>query len=317
MSLKPADDDMEGPLDEDDCPPTEPMDFGDELEYDCSDIEIPDGVVIEDTRDGPADHEMVELMDVLQCLGVSAEDACRYSVKVLKRKLTFMEVYGRGSIIEEAHGPERNLNIEGLQAFDLRSGRADGRSWDFTQKADRMEALHIVRVRKPTWLIGSPPCTSFSIMNEGLNYRKMDPVKVAKLKKIGLKHLRFMISLYQIQLAEGRHFLHEHPSSASSWRDQEMVRLLGHGRVNVVTMDQCMYGLATPGPNGVQIPAKKPTRWASTSAPMLRRLSTKCLNHHKHRHFLGGRAASAAFYPRQLVVEILRGMRDTSDLEEP
>ena len=103
-----------------------------------------------------------------------------------------------------------------------------------------MEALRIVRERKPTWLIGSPPCTSFSIMNEGLNYRKMDPVKVAKLKKIGLKHLRFMISLYQIQLAEGRHFLHEHPSSASSWRDREMVRLLGHGRVNVVTMCQCV-----------------------------------------------------------------------------
>ena len=31
---------------------------------------------------------------------------------------------------------------------------------------------------------------------------------------------------------------------------------------------------------------------------------------------MGGRAAEAAFYPQQLIVEILRGIRDTADAEE-
>ena len=113
---------------------------------------------------------------------------------------------------------------------------------DFTKKSDRMEALRIVRERKPMWLIGSPPCTAFSLLNEGLNYNSLDPLRVAAMRKEGRTHLHFMISLYRIQLEEGRHFLHEHVASASSWRDNELLCLLKHGRVNVVTMDQCAYG---------------------------------------------------------------------------
>ena len=302
---------------EESCPPTIDLNMGDgEDDWDETDTEMPPGTT--PVRDDVHDHEMTTMMDVLQCLGVSPESACTFSVKVLKSAATtFMEVYGRGAIMEAANGPERNLNVEGLQAFDLRTCKPNGETWDFTKKSDRMEALRIVKERKPMWLIGSPPCTAFSLLNEGLNYKKMDPVRVAAMRKEGRKHLHFMISLYRIQLEEGRHFLHEHPASASSWRDKELLNLLKHGRVNVVTMDQCEYGLLTPGPNGVMTPAKKPTKWASTSVPMLRRLSKRCGKGHDHQHLMGGRAAAASFNSKELVLEILRGMRDTADLEEP
>ena len=127
-------------------------------------------------------------------------------------------------------------------------------------------------------------------------------------------HLRFMLHLYKIQLEGGRHFLHEHPASARSWKDPVMTSMLKDPRIGTVVSDQCMYGLVTPGPDGCPTPAKKPTRWASSSQPMLDRLSKRCDHSHVHQPLMSGRAAAAAYYPAGLVTNILRGMRDTADL---
>ena len=118
----------------------------------------------------------------------------------------------------------------------------------------------------------------------------MDPAKVAEYLKEGRAHLRFVVKLYNIQLDEGRHYLHEHPDQAASWAEKEMVQLLKHPRSLVVTSDQCEYGLPTPGPDGTPTPAKKPTRWATSSKQMAARLSKRCTGTHKHQPLLSGRA---------------------------
>ena len=94
-----------------------------------------------------------------------------------------------------------------------------------------------------------------------------------------------------------------------------MVELLRHPRVNVTVGHQCQYGLLTTTVKGGQAPAKKPTMFASTSQHMLARLSRKCDRSHAHQELTGGRGAAAAFYPTQLVEQILRGIRDTADAE--
>lgn len=48
---------------------------------------------------------------------------------------------------------------------------------------------------------------------------------------------------------------------------------------------------------------------------MLARLSACCPGDHEHQHLIGGRAADAAFYPPELITNILRGIRDTADAE--
>ena len=144
----------------------------------------------------------------------------------------------------------------------------------------------------------------------------MPPDKVAAQIAEGRMHLRFVIKLYDLQLSEGRHYLHEHPAQATSWSDQHMLRLLRHPKSRVVTSDQCEYGLVTPNADGVPTPAKKPTSWATSSAQMAARLSKWCGGGHAHQPLLSGRAKHAAFYPLPLVTEILRGMRDTADAEE-
>ena len=96
------------------------------------------------------DHDMVAMMDVLQCLGVDPADACRFTSSLIKdssrcQKLfdrlsppsgfvgavtghrpTFMEVYGRGSVVDASHGIRRNLNVNGLHALNLRTCKQDG-----------------------------------------------------------------------------------------------------------------------------------------------------------------------------------------------
>ena len=125
---------------------------------------------------------MIAMMDVLQSLGVEAEQANRFSTHIMRIAHkpiapSFVEMYGTGNIVTTANGVLRNLNISALEAFDLRTSKPDGTPWDFLRKADRAMAVNYVKTHRPTWVIGSPPCTAFSQL-QAINYSKMDPEKV-------------------------------------------------------------------------------------------------------------------------------------------
>ena len=108
----------------------------------------------------------------------------------------------------------------------------------------------------------------------------------------------------------GRHFLHEHPLTATSWQERCVSDLLTDDRTRSVISDLCQFGLTTTDENGVKRPAMKPTRFLTTSTPIAARLSKSCPRNHKHAILLGGRAAAAAEYTNRLCVEILRGVQE-------
>ena len=144
----------------------------------------------EDLVDNSEDHVMSPLMDLLQCLGASASGSANYCAKVIKNSPkritqfgnaynpTFFEMYGQGNIVQASHGVRRNLNVNGLRAFDLRTCKPTGEAWDFNKASDRQEARKYVEEEKPTWVIGCPPCTFFSLWNQSMNHRKMPPEKI-------------------------------------------------------------------------------------------------------------------------------------------
>ena len=265
-----------------------------------------DGVDMEDTtflygdqanmEEDTGDAEMTNaLMDALRVLGVEPVLASRFAYALVKKdRPSVLEMYGRGAVVHGANVGYRNLNIAGMDALDLRTKKPSGEAWDFTKPADRRLALWLVRTRRPTWVIGAPPCTAFSTMN-AINFARMSKERVAEILKMGRLHLHFMLTIYNEQLKAGRHFLHEHPQSASSWSDPLMVQLLQHPRVHSVVAHQCAYGLTTPDGHGKPALAKKPTRFASSSVYMLRRLARKCSGDHPHQQLVAGRAANAAF----------------------
>lgn len=108
-------------------------------------------------------------------------------------------------------------------------------------------------------------------------------------------------------------FLHDHPETALSWSEPCMKTILDMKGVSATVSDQCEYGLLVPGPDGQLLPAKTPTKWASNSPWMLARLSRRCQRDHPHQPLLGGKSKSAENYSIELIVEILRGIRDTQD----
>ena len=137
-------------------------------------------------------------------------------------------------------------------------------------------------------VVGSPPCTFFIAWHQCMHHRRMDPVRVERLRHEAVMHLHFVAGLYKLQMDGGCQFLHEHPATATSWSDPWITRLLQHAKVSTHISDQCEYGLLTLDANGVPTPAKKPTRWMSSSPFMLHRLSRQCSGDHIHQHLVGG-----------------------------
>lgn len=95
-------------------------------------------------------------------LGVDAMEATRCAATCVKRarpKTSTMELFGRGNITGMANGRARTINIQVLDALDLRTCKRDGSPWVVTCRADRNLAVDLVKHRRPTWSNGSPPCT--------------------------------------------------------------------------------------------------------------------------------------------------------------
>ena len=295
------------------------MGFDDEPDMEEPDFDVIDQAVIdemlreEEEREDDRSQFSMDV-DLLLRLGCEPVDACRLATKPLRHDIhavTFIEAYGRGGLMNEA--VKCPLGIKGLNALDFACLKPDGTRWDFTLAQNRHDAMALVDAQDPDWIIGSPPCTSFSLLNRGLNYPKMDQAIVARKIAEGMIHLKFVCALYRRQARRGKWFLHEHPKTAASWHTLPIKRILKMPDVGTSTMDQCMYGLTTPGTNREPVPAKKPTRWMSNSPEMLEMLCRQCDKSHAHQHLVGGRAAAASFYPPQLLRAILQGMAMTRD----
>ena len=71
--------------------------------------------------------------------------------------------------------------------------------------------------------------------------------------------------MYKHQLRHGRHFLHEHPWSASSWRLFCIDELVKDERVYVVRSDLCRFGMSTVNSEGEKMAAKKRTGFMTSS----------------------------------------------------
>eukprot|EP00972_Heterocapsa_arctica_P038713 5705602-Heterocapsa_arctica.AAC.1 len=60
----------------------------------------------------------------------------------------------------------------------------------------------------------------------------MDPDQKAIMMSPARTHLHFCLKLYNIQLRAGRYFLHEHPATATSWKDPEVINFMRQAGVD-------------------------------------------------------------------------------------
>ena len=240
----------------------------------------------------------------LQSLGISKKEA--YA--------TVWEFYSPPRVTKLARD-EPDLKVTGERSFDLHRD-PDGRVWNFEKASDRARARRMVNEEKPFVTVGSPPCTDWCRLNININHPKMPPEEVKRRLIAAKLHLNFCIQIYKEQLKGGRHFVHEHPSSAASWYDDDFKKLRGDKRVYETIGHMCRYGMVIDGKL-----VRKSTRWMSSSKCILRRLGRRCGGDHDHTKLEGGRPAKAAIYPPELCREILKGTaeqwtKDGHDKEE-
>ena len=219
------------------------------------------------------------------------------------------------SHVSEVYSPPR---VTGLAAgMGLIPGMAldlsvvdpdDGKPWDFNDSQKRAKVLKRVFTERSLLLIGSPMCSSFSSL-QNLNWGRMDPEEVERVKSYGKKHLEFACKLYALQDEMNLYFLHEHPSSATSWQQPCVTKLLARDKVQRVVSDMCVFGMQQEV-DGVNMLVKKPTAFMTNAPELARRLTQRCSGGHRHITLIGGRAKRAEIYPDQLCREILLGLVD-------
>ena len=200
-------------------------------------------------------------------------------------------------------------------ALDLTNHKPNGDHWDFSKRQDREEAYDLVEKQKPYCLVGSPSCSpycSFQHLN-AVRYQWTDE-EVKRRRVEANVHLDFVCRLYRLQQDQGRYFLHEHPSTATSWQEESIIGVMELEGVQRVVGDQCQYGQADDMGN----PVRKATGWLTNSPCVAKALSKRCRGLKgycsrrgggRHATVSGRLAREAAVYPFVLCQAILRGVQ--------
>ena len=152
--------------------------------------------------------------------------------------------------ISEIYSPPRITTVArryGLRAgcsLDITTFDVDGRPWDFDDVEMRNRAIRKIVQEKPYVVITSPMCTDLSIMMN-TNWGKLGQTEKGRRLSRARMHLRFACTLHLIQHKAGRYFIHEHPRTASSWREPCVTNVVRTTGTVFTHLDQCMYGLTS------------------------------------------------------------------------
>ena len=97
----------------------------------------------------------------------------------------------------------------------------------------------------------------------------------------GRIHLAFCAELHQMQLSAGRYYLHEHPLTASSWKEKCITRIASKPENFTTRVHMCAYGMQIPDKNGNSF-VYKPTQFMTNSPLIAAQLERKCDKTHTH-----------------------------------
>lgn len=194
-------------------------------------------------------------------------------------------------------------------AVDLKTG------FDLLKAEDQARCVQVIQSCRPKYLMLSPPCTMFSIMQHRTNGKRKDQARFERRLCEATVLWKFALRCFNMQKQAGRRVALEHPASASSWRlecSQPLLEWSGS-----VVFDQCLFGLRTRVRNE---PVRKRTR-LMTNSPALRscfsrRCSRETCNHFPRKHtvlegYEGGlsRTKAAEVYPDGLCQAFVDAMQ--------
>ena len=231
-------------------------------------------------------REHHEVVDVMTVCDVSGQDV--------------MEVFSTPHITAAA----QKMSLRADHAFDIKVG------CDLQRPEHRKQVLELVKRKRLKLLVVCPPCGPFSTLQRltvlrGERYYD-------NLRK-GRELLEFAMELCAHQHTQGLKFVFEHPWLADSWNEACVKKVSGMRGVQVIKMDQCMFGLRDPVSKKRY---KKSTGIMTDCREIAERLSRLCDKTHEHEPILGNvktpfgwkkRSEVAQRYPKAMVNAILAG----------
>ena len=123
--------------------------------------------------------------------------------------------------VTEIFSPERVAGV--CKEFGLKPGMSMyiKSGYDFDNKKDRDRCWEVLERDKPNMVIGSPPCTLFSKLQELNKFMYKDNqmwmFKFQERMEQAKRNVEFCAKVYQYQIDNNRYVLHEHPYLATSW----------------------------------------------------------------------------------------------------
>ena len=189
-----------------------------------------------------------------------------------------------------------------------------GRPWNLADKQIQARVKKLVRDTEPFCIVGSPPCTAFSPLQE-LSRAKRDPRVMQRELREARVHIQFCLEVYEMQLRAKRHFVHEHPRGSKAWQLPEMLRFLMMPGVECTELNMCAFGMTSRDEKGIGL-VKKDTRIMSSAPEVLKRVHRKCCGGHRHVHLISGRARAAQVYPREFCHKLCEGIAAQKKLDD-
>ena len=183
-----------------------------------------------------------------------------------------------------------------------------GTKWDLSLPNVQQKVLKMIREEKPQMIIGSPPCSLFSILQNG-NPNNGSKELLEEYEK-AKENVRFCIKIYRMQMEAGRMLMHEHPTCASSWKLPEIDSLKKEVGVYYRNIHMCAYGLKARNTKGDELGSAMKARGIMTNSwAVHRQVDRRCRKDHRHTHLQGAnRAQQASQYTDEFCTHVLKAI---------
>ena len=184
-------------------------------------------------------------------LAARKEDQLILYHAILGHELTEVYSNARLKLAGDRHIVRQLVGAAACKQYGLAPGQAMNikNGFDFDLAVDRKTAWDSIVRDKPKLVIGSPPCTFFSRLQE-LNkhmYRN-DAAWMAQFQdsfEQAKRYVRCCAKIYKHQREAGRYFFHKHPWLATSWFLPEVAKIMRFDDVQRVRTDMCQFGMTS------------------------------------------------------------------------
>ncbi len=258
-----------------------------------------------DELNGMEDTDDLSFLDEIDC----TNDGAEHHIGLLPQETPCKSVCGSaGDDVMELFSPPRLLakssdyQLRGDLSIDLATG------WDMLVPAKREMVLSEIEHRNPYFIMCSPPCTMYSVMQHLWNKKKHTAAKWKARLRDANTLLSFTMSVCEIQLKKNAYFAFEHPAGAKSWQEKCVTKVRNRLAVAEANFHMCRFGLKSPVQN---LPMEKVTRVISNLMPLIKNLHKchcKCTGAHQVIQGSEGgirRSTWASVYPPALCDAIL------------